>query len=45
VRRVLEDWPGSTVSLSMWACTPSPRLGGRTPAQALGGNREGEDRE
>jgi excisionase family DNA binding protein len=35
VRRVLEDWPESTVSLSMWARTPSGTLHGRTPAQAL----------
>jgi excisionase family DNA binding protein len=35
VRRVLEEWPGSTVTLSMWACTPSGQLHGRTPAQAL----------
>ncbi len=35
VPRVLESWPGSTVSLSMWACTPSGELRGRTPAQAL----------
>ena len=32
---VLESWSGSTVSLSMWACTPSGELRGRTPAQAL----------
>ena len=35
VRRVLEAWPGSTVTLSVWACTPSGDLRGRTPAQAL----------
>ncbi len=35
IPRVLESWPGSTVSLSMWACTPSGELRGRTPAQAL----------
>ena len=35
IPRVLESWPGSTVSLSMWACTPSGELHGRTPAQAL----------
>jgi excisionase family DNA binding protein len=35
VRRVLERWPGSTVTLSVWACTPSGDLRGRTPAQAL----------
>ena len=35
VRILLESWRGSFVSLSIWACTPSPPLGGRTPAQAL----------
>jgi excisionase family DNA binding protein len=35
VRGVLEEWPGSTVSLSVWACSPSQELYGRTPAQAL----------
>ena len=35
VPSLLESWRGSFVSLSIWACTPSPPLGGRTPAQAL----------
>jgi len=32
---LLASWPGSLLSLSVWACTPSPALQGRTPAQAL----------
>jgi excisionase family DNA binding protein len=32
---VVKSWPGSFLSLSMWACTPSTQLDGRTPAQAL----------
>lgn len=32
---VVKSWPGSFLSLSMWACTPSTQLGGRTPAEAL----------
>jgi hypothetical protein len=32
---LLVSWPGSFLSLSVWACTPSARLQGRTPAQAL----------
>jgi excisionase family DNA binding protein len=35
VRDLLRNWPGSFLSLSIWACTPSSRLQGRTPAQAL----------
>jgi excisionase family DNA binding protein len=32
---VVESWPGSFLSLSMWARTPAPQLGGRTSVQAL----------
>jgi excisionase family DNA binding protein len=32
---VVKSWPGSYLSLSMWARTPAPQLGGRTPVQAL----------
>ena len=35
VRCVLQSWPGSCISLSMWARTPSGELRDRTPAQAL----------
>ena len=35
VSDLLANWPGSFLSLSVWACTPSARLQGRTPAQAL----------
>src|SRR5436305_6714408 len=35
VAGLLDSWPGSFVSLSMWACTPSGPLRGRTPAEAL----------
>jgi excisionase family DNA binding protein len=35
VAALLDSWSGSFVSLSMWACTPSGQLRGRTPAEAL----------
>jgi hypothetical protein len=35
VSDLLASWPGSFLSLSVWACTPSARLQGRTPTQAL----------
>jgi hypothetical protein len=35
VAALLDRWPGSFVKLSMWACTPSGQLHGRTPAEAL----------
>jgi excisionase family DNA binding protein len=35
VAALLDCWPSSFVSLSMWACTPSAQLHGRTPAEAL----------
>lgn len=35
IPHVLESWTGTTVSLSMWARTPSGELRGRTPAEAL----------
>jgi hypothetical protein len=36
-------WPGTLVSLSTWATTPSADLGGRTPAEELG-RRGGPER-
>jgi hypothetical protein len=35
VAALVDNWPKSFVSLSMWACTPSAQLRGRTPAEAL----------
>jgi hypothetical protein len=35
VNDLLASWPGSFLRLSVWACTPSARLQGHTPAQAL----------
>jgi excisionase family DNA binding protein len=35
VAELVRSWQGSFVSLSLWACTPSARLRGRTPVQAL----------
>jgi Helix-turn-helix domain len=35
VSDLLANWPDSFLSLSVWADTPSARLQGRTPAQAL----------
>jgi excisionase family DNA binding protein len=35
LRDILERWPGSFISLSIWACTPSAELRGRTPGEAL----------
>jgi excisionase family DNA binding protein len=35
VATLVEGWPGSFVSLSVWVCTPSEQLRGRTPAEAL----------
>src|SRR5215217_7259228 len=32
---VVQRWPGSFVLLSIWACTPSGELRGRTPTEAL----------
>jgi excisionase family DNA binding protein len=34
---VMRQWPGSFVSLWIWACAPSELLDGRTPAEALTG--------
>lgn len=35
IDRVAAVFPGWALSLSSWATTPNPALGGRTPAQAL----------
>jgi excisionase family DNA binding protein len=42
VSDLLASWPGSFLRLSVWASTPSARLQGQTPAQALtDGDRHG----
>lgn len=41
---LLANWPDSFLSLSVWAGTPSARLQGRTPAQALTHRDAGGDR-
>ena len=40
VPALVQGWPGSFVSLSMWACTPCGQLRGRTPAEALNDSDE-----
>jgi excisionase family DNA binding protein len=41
---LLANWPDSFLSLSVWAGTPSARLQGRTPAQALTDSHADGDR-